>query len=47
MRQLPVIRGGGFDNPEKYLRVSDRYHYYGTTLSVSDLGVRVIREPAN
>jgi len=41
---LPVMRGGGFDNLAPFLRVSDRYHYYGPTLRVSDVGVRVVRE---
>jgi len=43
---LPVIRGGGWPNPEDSLRVSDRYHYYGPTLRVSDVGFRLVREPA-
>jgi len=38
------MRGGGFDNRAPFLRVSDRYHYYGSTLRVSDVGVRVVRE---
>jgi formylglycine-generating enzyme required for sulfatase activity len=40
---LPVIRGGAWDNPASYLRVSARYNYYGPTLRVSDLGFRVVR----
>jgi len=42
---LPVIRGGGWDNLEEFLRVSSRYNYYGPTLRVSDVGFRVVREP--
>jgi formylglycine-generating enzyme required for sulfatase activity len=45
MRQLPIMRGGAWDNPASYLRVSARYHYYGPTLRVSDIGFRVAREP--
>jgi formylglycine-generating enzyme required for sulfatase activity len=43
--QLPVMRGGGWDNPAPFLRVSARYAYYGSTLRVSDVGFRVVREP--
>jgi formylglycine-generating enzyme required for sulfatase activity len=43
---LPVIRGGGWPNPEGFLRVSDRYHYFGPTLRVSDVGFRLVRETA-
>jgi formylglycine-generating enzyme required for sulfatase activity len=42
---LPVIRGGGWPNPEGFLRASDRYHYYGPTLRVSDVGFRLLRQP--
>jgi formylglycine-generating enzyme required for sulfatase activity len=42
---LPVIRGGGWPNPESFLRASDRYHYFGPTLRVSDVGFRLVREP--
>jgi formylglycine-generating enzyme required for sulfatase activity len=44
-RQLPVVRGGGWDNPANFVRFSARYHYYGPTLRVSDIGFRVVREP--
>jgi formylglycine-generating enzyme required for sulfatase activity len=44
-RQLPIMRGGAWDNPADFLRVSSRYHYYGPTLRVSDIGFRVVREP--
>jgi formylglycine-generating enzyme required for sulfatase activity len=44
-RGLGVMRGGGWDNLESFLRVSSRYNYYGTTLRVSDVGFRVVREP--
>jgi len=42
---LPLIRGGGWPNPEEFLRVSDRYHYFGPTLRLSDLGFRLVRQP--
>jgi len=42
---LPVMRGGGCDNLDSFLRVSARYNYYGPTLRVSDVGFRVAREP--
>jgi formylglycine-generating enzyme required for sulfatase activity len=44
---LPVIRGGGWPNPESSLRVSERYHYYGPNLRVSDVGFRLVREPVS
>jgi formylglycine-generating enzyme required for sulfatase activity len=44
VNNLPVMRGGGFDTLAPFVRVSDRYHYYGPTLRVSDLGVRIVRE---
>lgn len=40
---LPVVRGGGFDQSAKFQRVSARYTYYGPTLRVSDIGLRVVR----
>ena len=43
---LPVIRGGGWPNPADSLRVSERYHYFGPTLRTSDIGFRLVREPA-
>jgi formylglycine-generating enzyme required for sulfatase activity len=43
-RQLPIMRGGGWDNAASFLRLSSRYHYYGPTLRVSDIGFRVVRE---
>jgi formylglycine-generating enzyme required for sulfatase activity len=43
---LPVIRGGAFPNPPEVVRVSERYHYFGPTLRVSDVGFRLVREPA-
>src|SRR5262249_12947357 len=42
--QLPIMRGGAWDNPSPFLRVSARYSYYGDTLRVSDVGFRVVRE---
>jgi formylglycine-generating enzyme required for sulfatase activity len=44
MRQLPIMRGGGWDNNASFVRVSARYHYYGPTLRVSDVGFRAARE---
>jgi len=45
--QLGVMRGGAWDNPAPFLRVSARYNYYGPTLRVSDVGLRVVREPVS
>ena len=45
VRGLPVIRGGAWDTPATFVRVSARYSYYGSTLRVSDVGFRVVREP--
>lgn len=42
-RQLPIMRGGGWDNNADFIRYSSRYHYYGPTLRVSDIGFRVAR----
>ena len=36
------MRGGGWDNTANFLRVSARYHYYGPTLRVSDIGFRAV-----
>ncbi len=47
MRQLPVVRGGAWDNAAAFVRVSARYHYYGPTLRVSDIGFRAARDPLN
>jgi formylglycine-generating enzyme required for sulfatase activity len=44
-RQLPIMRGGAWDNPANYVRVSARYHYYGPTLKLGDIGFRAAREP--
>ena len=41
---LGVMRGGAWDNPAPFLRISSRYNYYGPTLRVSDVGFRVVRE---
>jgi formylglycine-generating enzyme required for sulfatase activity len=46
-RQLPVVRGGAWDNPAAFLRASARYHYYGPTLKLSDIGFRAARDPVN
>jgi formylglycine-generating enzyme required for sulfatase activity len=45
MRQLPIMRGGGWDNGADFVRLSSRYHYYGPTLKVSDIGFRAVRVP--
>ena len=42
---LPVIRGGAWPQPADLLRVSDRYHYFGPTLRLNNLGFRLIRQP--
>jgi formylglycine-generating enzyme required for sulfatase activity len=44
---LPVVRGGGWDQSADFLRLSARYSYYGPTLRLSDVGFRLVREPAN
>ena len=44
-RQLPVMRGGAWDNPASFVRLSARYHYFGPTLKLSDIGFRAVREP--
>lgn len=43
-RQLPIMRGGAWDNPAGFVRFTARYHYYGPTLRFSDTGFRVARE---
>jgi formylglycine-generating enzyme required for sulfatase activity len=43
-RELPIVRGGGWDNPASFVRLSARYHYYGPTLRLSDIGFRAVRE---
>jgi formylglycine-generating enzyme required for sulfatase activity len=45
MRQLLVVRGGAWDNPASFVRASARYHYYGPTLRLSDIGFRAARDP--
>ena len=42
--QLPIMRGGGWDTRDSFVRVSARYNYYGDTLRVSDVGFRAVRE---
>ena len=42
---LPVARGGGWDQSAPFQRVSARYSYYGPTLKVSDIGLRLVRVP--
>jgi formylglycine-generating enzyme required for sulfatase activity len=44
-RQLPIMRGGAWDNRANFVRLSARYHYYGPTLKLSDIGFRAVREP--
>ena len=43
-RQLPVMRGGAWDNPALFLRVSARYNYYGPPRRVSAVGFRAARD---
>jgi formylglycine-generating enzyme required for sulfatase activity len=47
MRRLGVMRGGGWDNLAKFVRLSARYNYFGPTLKVSDVGFRALREPVS
>ena len=47
MRQLPIMRGGAWDNNPEFVTFSARYHYYGPTLRVSDIGFRVVRVPSS
>jgi formylglycine-generating enzyme required for sulfatase activity len=42
--QLGVMRGGAWDTTAPFARLSSRYNYYGPTLRVSDVGVRLVRE---
>jgi formylglycine-generating enzyme required for sulfatase activity len=42
---LPVIRGGAWPHEADLLRVSDRYHYFGPTLRLNNLGFRLVRQP--
>lgn len=44
-RQVPIMRGGAWDNPASFVRLSARYHYFGPTLELSDIGFRAVREP--
>ena len=44
-RQLPIMRGGAWDNPASFVRLSARYHYYGPKLKLSDIGFRAVCEP--
>jgi formylglycine-generating enzyme required for sulfatase activity len=41
----PVFRGGAWDNPAHYVRLSARYYYYDNGLRLSDIGFRAVREP--
>ena len=41
---LPLFRGGAWDNFAPYLRLSERYYYYGTDVKLGDIGFRVVRE---
>jgi formylglycine-generating enzyme required for sulfatase activity len=38
------MRGGAWDTTAPFARLSSRYNYYGPTLRVSDVGVRLVRE---
>jgi formylglycine-generating enzyme required for sulfatase activity len=40
----PVFRGGAWDNPASYVRLSARYYYYDNGLRLSDIGFRAVRE---
>ena len=42
--EMPVFRGGGWDNFAPFVRNSARYYYYDTTFKANDIGFRVVRE---
>ena len=42
--EMPVFRGGGWDNFSSYVRNSARYYYYDTSFKSNDIGFRVVRE---
>jgi len=42
--EMPVFRGGGWDNFAPFVRISARYYYYDTSFKANDIGFRVVRE---
>jgi formylglycine-generating enzyme required for sulfatase activity len=42
--EMPIFRGGGWDNFAPYVRNSARYYYYDTSFKANDIGFRVVRE---
>jgi formylglycine-generating enzyme required for sulfatase activity len=42
--EMPIFRGGGWDNFAPYLRTTARYYYYDTSFKANDIGFRVVRE---
>ncbi len=42
--EMPVFRGGGWDNFAPYLRSTARYYYYDMSFKANDIGFRVVRE---
>ena len=42
--EMPIFRGGGWDNFAPYLRTTARYYYYDTSFKANDIGFRVARE---
>jgi len=42
--EMPVLRGGGWDNFAPFVRNSARYYYYDMSLKANDIGFRVVRE---
>ena len=42
--EMPIFRGGGWDNFSPYVRYSARYYYYDTSFKANDIGFRVVRE---
>jgi formylglycine-generating enzyme required for sulfatase activity len=42
--EMPIFRGGGWDNFAPYLRTTARYYYYDVSFKANDIGFRVVRE---
>jgi formylglycine-generating enzyme required for sulfatase activity len=42
--EMPIFRGGGWDNFAPYLRTTARYYYYDMSFKANDIGFRVVRE---
>jgi len=42
--EMPIFRGGGWDNFAPYLRTTARYYYYDMSFKANDIGFRVARE---